>query len=92
MKVDAPKRSLAKTLSWRFISLLIVFFVSLFITQSAKYAVSISIGDSLIKLFAYYFHERYWTTIRWGRKKHKKNKKNKKHKKDKKHKKPDTDL
>ena len=80
MKIDAPKRSIAKTLSWRVISLTIVFFVSLVVTKSATIAVSISAFDAIIKMAVYYLHERMWTHVRWGRLKHKKPRKAKKNK------------
>ena len=84
MKIDTPKRSWAKAISWRIISIIITFFVTLLITRSAKFAVSVSLLDTAIKLITYYFHERTWTHVKWGRlKKRKKNKIGKKMKHDK---------
>ncbi len=75
MKIDSPKRTLAKTLSWRFLSLVITFVVTLIITGSAQFAISISALDTVIKLVIYYYHERTWTHLKWGRHKKKKRKK-----------------
>jgi len=69
MKVDAPTRSIVKTLSWRVASIIITFLVSYLVTKNTSVAASISLADSIIKLVAYYYHERAWTHIRWGRKK-----------------------
>ena len=75
VKIDSIKRSLAKAISWRIISLIILFFVTYVITGSTVFAISISVTDMAIKMVAYYFHERTWTHTKWGRAKHKKNKK-----------------
>jgi len=78
MKIDHPKRSVAKALSWRLISVSITFSVSLFITHNTKLALSISLLDMVIKLGSYYYHERFWAYVRWGRLKKKKLKKKEK--------------
>lgn len=67
MKIDSPKRSLAKTISWRVFSLFVTFSVTLLITRSTAFAFSVSILDNLIKMFSYYVHERCWTSTDWGR-------------------------
>lgn len=78
MKVDAPKRTILKTLSWRIISLVVTFSITYAITHSSRFAVSISLLDNLFKMLIYYGHERYWTHIKWGRNKKKKKKKQEK--------------
>lgn len=67
MKVDSPRRTVAKTISWRIASIIITFGVTILVTKSVRFAFSVSILDTLIKLFSYYFHERVWTHIGWGK-------------------------
>jgi len=75
MKIDSPRRSFIKALSWRTLSIIITFSVALLVTGNAQYALSISLIDMLMKISVYYFHERYWTYVKWGRLKKKRLKK-----------------
>ena len=75
MKIDTPKRSFTKAVSWRVFSIFITFCVTIFITGSTRFAIEVSSLDAVIKMIIYYFHERFWTHLKWGRKKKKKNKK-----------------
>ncbi len=65
--MDSHARSIIKTLSWRFWATVITFFVSWFITRKAAIAIEIGLADTLIKLFAYYLHERGWNRIKLGK-------------------------
>jgi len=68
IRVDSQKRTIVKTLLWRFIAsgttVVVVF------TLSGNIALGLTaaaIGIPL-KLFMYYFYERLWmTTIEWGK-------------------------
>ena len=64
---DTHTRSLAKALSWRVFALVITTAVSYFLSESVAIAVSIGVVDSLIKIGAYYMHERAWMGIAFGR-------------------------
>ena len=68
LDVDSHSRSLAKALSWRACALVITAIVALFLSESVVVALSIALSDSLIKIGAYYLHERAWAGIRFGRK------------------------
>jgi len=63
---EKPIRSIIKTLSWRIIATIITSIISYFITKKISYAISIAVIDILIKLFAYYAHERFWNKIKFG--------------------------
>ena len=63
---ESRKRSLAKALSWRFAATVITMFVAFFVTREKVAALSIGLVDTLIKLFAYYGHERLWANLRFG--------------------------
>ena len=60
-------RSIVKTLSWRVVATLITMFVAFIITGEGALALEIGIADTLIKLFAYYGHERAWAHLKFKR-------------------------
>ena len=64
---DSRSRSLFKALSWRLVALTVTAAVAYAATESAAFALSIGLADSLIKIFAYYFHERAWENVEFGR-------------------------
>jgi uncharacterized membrane protein len=63
---DGRKRSLLKALSWRFVAVVITMVVSFIVTGEILVAASIGLLDSLIKIFAYYYHERAWNGTNFG--------------------------
>lgn len=67
--METHVRTIMKSLSWRFIATLITFSVAWIITRELTFAVEIGIADTLIKLGAYYFHERVWIRVNFGKKK-----------------------
>ena len=64
---DAHWRSFVKAVTWRFIGSLDTFMLSLLVTGSAKYAISIATAEALTKIVLYYVHERVWRRVSWGR-------------------------
>jgi uncharacterized membrane protein len=64
---DAHHRSLAKAVSWRVTGSIDTFILSFLITGSIKLAGSISIVEVATKIILFYFHERVWTWIPWGK-------------------------
>ncbi|MBC8319626.1 MAG: DUF2061 domain-containing protein [Bacteroidetes bacterium] len=73
---DSPYRSLFKAISWRFIASGSTFIISFTIfTQATETAFKDVLGavslitavDIFAKLILYYFHERMWTNIVWGK-------------------------
>ncbi len=73
---DSPTRSILKAISWRLIASGSTFIISFTIFTSATEsafkeiigAVSlITAVDIVAKLILYYFHERLWTNIMWGK-------------------------
>ena len=68
MEIDSHSRSFAKALSWRVFALAITTVVSFILSESVAVAISIGVVDSMIKIGAYYAHERAWMGIRFGRK------------------------
>lgn len=54
------KRHIAKSISWRIIGTIDTFFISIILTGSISFSLSISGVDFFSKLLLYYFHERIW--------------------------------
>ncbi len=64
--MESHVRTITKTLSWRFVATLITFSVAWLVTGKLTFAVEIGVADTLIKLGAYYFHERLWIRAKFG--------------------------
>ena len=58
---------MAKALSWRVIGTIDTMVVSWFVTGEAGLAAAIASVDFLTKMVLYFFHERIWNTVKWGR-------------------------
>ena len=65
--MESHRRSLAKALSWRFFAFVITFAVAYLITGKTQAAAEIGLADSLVKIVAYYAHERAWFRIPFGK-------------------------
>ena len=61
------KRSFAKTISWRVIGTLATVLISYVITGTLALAFSIGFVELISKLVLYFFHERAWNKIKWGK-------------------------
>jgi uncharacterized membrane protein len=62
-------RSIVKSISWRITGSLDTFIVSFIITGKAGVALSISGVEVFTKIILFYFHERIWNKLKFGRKK-----------------------
>jgi len=60
-------RSLVKTISWRLLGTMDTMIVSFLVTGSLVMAASIGSVELFTKMLLYYFHERAWNVIRFGR-------------------------
>jgi|TARA_B110000967_G_scaffold24831_1_gene22875 uncharacterized membrane protein len=65
--VENVKRSLLKTISWRIIGTLDTILISWAITGALSLAFSIGFVELVTKMVLYFFHERAWNKINWGR-------------------------
>ena len=61
------KRSLVKTISWRIVGTIATIIISYAITGTLALAFSIGIVELVSKLILYFFHERAWNKIKWGK-------------------------
>lgn len=66
---ELHSRSFIKAISWRFIGTLDTIVISWMITGKMVLAFSIGAFELLTKTILYYFHERIWNTIKWGKNK-----------------------
>lgn len=73
---DSPTRSVLKAISWRLIASGATFIISFVIfhqytekpfTEIVETASLITAVDIVAKLVLYYFHERLWTNVVWGK-------------------------
>ncbi|WP_281543331.1 DUF2061 domain-containing protein [Maribacter aestuarii] len=64
---ERPIRSVAKAISWRVIGTLDTLLISYLFTGKVALAASIASIDFVTKMFLYFFHERLWNKINWGK-------------------------
>jgi uncharacterized membrane protein len=69
-RIESHPRSFVKAVSWRVLGSIDTFIWSLIMTGSLKVAGSIAVFEVLSKIFLFYFHERLWDLVPWGRPKH----------------------
>ena len=65
--MESHVRTVTKALSWRLVATLVTFTVAWYATGKVTLAVEIGVADTLIKLGAYYFHERLWIRVKFGK-------------------------
>ena len=64
---EAHTRSFIKAVSWRATGSIDTFVISLFVTGKIGVAGTIATVEVIPKIALYYFHERVWALIPWGR-------------------------
>ena len=64
---EKPMRSVIKTISWRVIGTLDTILISWLITGHIALALSIGSVELITKMVLYFFHERIWNKIKWGK-------------------------
>ena len=65
--MESHKRSIAKALSWRLLGSTATFALAWVATRQVQTAALIGMGDVLLKVGAFYVHERAWERINFGR-------------------------
>ncbi|MBU4284952.1 DUF2061 domain-containing protein [Patescibacteria group bacterium] len=65
--MPTKKRSIAKTVTFRIIATISTMFLVWIFTDSISLAGAIGGIDLLVKTILYYFHERAWSRVVWGR-------------------------
>lgn len=65
---DSSQRSLAKAIAWRIFAACNTFFAAVVLSKGkAGVAGKIAGSDSVVKTVLFYFYERAWATIAWGK-------------------------
>jgi uncharacterized membrane protein len=64
---DKHYRSLIKGVSWRVTGSIDTLIISYFVTQKLSWALSIMSVEFFTKVLLYYFHERVWEKLSFGR-------------------------
>ena len=67
--IEHQKRSIVKAISWRATGTIDTMLISFIVTGSPLAAVSIGAFELITKTALYYFHERVWNKIDYGREK-----------------------
>lgn len=65
--LESHPRSFVKAVSWRTVGSIDTFVLGLLFSGSAKLAGAIAGTEVLTKIALFYFHERAWSLVRWGR-------------------------
>jgi uncharacterized membrane protein len=65
--VISKKRSLAKALTWRVLAIIVTFASFYFLTGKLDVATTGTILTNSVNFILYYFHERTWNKIGWGK-------------------------
>jgi len=68
--MDTKKRSLTKSITWRVIGIILLGVISYLITSNWKEMTIITVLFHGIRVILYYYHERIWENVSWGRLKH----------------------
>ena len=64
--METRLRSIIKALSWRTGGLIVTTVVAWKVIGDLKFGVMIGLLDTVVKIFAYYAHERIWNRVRYG--------------------------
>lgn len=64
---EKPLRSFVKSISWRVIGTLDTVLISWLITGTLSVAFAIGSVEMVTKMVLYFFHERLWNVIKWGK-------------------------
>jgi len=68
--MDHLHRTLTKTIVWRIIATLITLAVTYLFTGEIRQATNITLVVATLLMIGYYFNERIWDNIEWGRRHH----------------------
>jgi len=70
MALETRTRAWVKSVVWRILGIFILGAISWIVTHSWKEMTIITIIFHCVRVILYYFHERIWEKISWGRIKH----------------------
>lgn len=65
--MEKHNRSVIKSMSWRVIATCMTILIVFIFTGELLISLGVGIIEAISKLVAYYFHERLWNLISWGK-------------------------
>jgi uncharacterized membrane protein len=65
--METHLRSIAKAISWRAGGTVVTFAIALLVSGKIDLAVKVGLLDTFVKIGAFYFHERIWHRISFGK-------------------------
>jgi len=69
MTIESHKRSIAKTITWRVIAVLVTMIAVYLYNKDIKESLIVSLSANAVKMVLYYLHERFWNKTDFGREK-----------------------
>jgi uncharacterized membrane protein len=63
----SKKRSFAKSLTWRVVALVTTFVTLYALSKDINMATLATIITNAVNFVAYYYHERIWNAVGWGK-------------------------
>ena len=64
---EEHQRTIVKTISFRIIASLLTILIVFAFTKNTTISISVGIIEAISKMIFYYFHERFWNRIIWGK-------------------------
>ena len=64
---ETRKRSIIKSCTWRIICIVVSIVTAYFVTGKLDVSVAIGTVYNAITMVLYYFHERFWNIVSWGK-------------------------
>jgi len=64
---DTKRRSVLKAATWRVLGTIDTFVLSSIFTKNVKHATGIALIELITKPILYFFHERFWNSVFWGK-------------------------
>ncbi len=68
--MDTRIRSWVKSITWRVLGIVLLGVISYLITGDWQEMATITVIFHLIRVILYYYHERVWERVSWGKVKH----------------------
>ena len=65
--MESHYRSIAKAITWRLGGTVVTFIVAWIITRELSLAAGIGLLDTVVKIGAFYVHERIWNKVSFGK-------------------------
>ena len=65
--MESHLRSVFKAVSWRAGGTVVTFVIAWVVLGQIEFAAKIGVLDTLVKIAAFYFHERFWNRFSFGK-------------------------